>query len=315
MIEYHFSSSELESGLGTFCEKGITTISVRDPVITTNKERLLRFIKQIQKKEDSVLFDFYLDYTFLDRDIINALGAIYASVLIPLSMTDKKSFSKKIMLLNEIGLVFGFSVDLDSKVNCTSLKAFRELLDFAISLYPNHIFFDDSSLLQTAALSKTDIASIKKFFFACDVFYSSGRAVPWFSAVLHPLRIKPSFFFNDFAEWQECNNCSLNKGFNLDTATHKEIETMQLIFLKLKYEEKKLAHIFTAASDLIRLHGAFSRVVSGEKEEMVDVSYHPEDLLSPSIMDLLRFCEEVCMEPCRLTVFLTDEGPDFIVKS
>ena len=79
MTEFHFSSSELETGLGTFSEKGITTISVRDPSITANKDRFLRIIRTVQKKESSVLFDFYLDYSFIVRDIVAALSAIYSS--------------------------------------------------------------------------------------------------------------------------------------------------------------------------------------------------------------------------------------------
>jgi len=315
VTEYHFSSSELETGLGTFSEKGITTISVRDPSITANKDRFLRFIKMVQKKENSVLFDFYLDYSFLDKAVVSALSSIYSSVLLPLSMSDKKSFSKKIMLLNDAGLVFGFDIVLNSEINCTSFKAFRDLLDFSISLFPNHLFIDDSALTQTALLSKTDIASIKRTVFACDVFYSSGRAVPWFSAVLFPLRIKPSFFFLDFAEWQDCNNCSAESGFNPEKAEHKEIEIMQTVFLKLKYEEKKLQHLFTPAYDLLRLHGAFSRAVSEGESCSLDLSYHPDDILSPSAMDLVRFCEEVCMEPCRVAVFITDEGPDYTAET
>jgi hypothetical protein len=315
VTEYYFSSSELETGLGTFSEKGITTISVRDPSITANKDRFLRFIRTVQKKESSVLFDFYLDYSFIDRDIVAALSSIYSSVLLPLSLSDKKAFSKKIMLLNDAGLVFGFEIVLNSEVNCTSFKAFRDLLDFSINLFPNHIFIDDSSLVQTALLSKTDIASIKRTVFACDVFYSSGRAVPWFTAVLFPLRIKPSSFFLDFAEWQDCNNCSAGSGFDPEKSAHKEIEIMQTVFLKLKYEEKRLQHLFTSANDLLRLHGAFSRAVSEGESGILELSYHPDDILSPSAMDLVRFCEEVCMEPCRVSVFITDEGPDYTVET
>lgn len=313
MTEYHFSSQELENGLGTFSAKGITSVSVRDESITANKDRFLRFVKAVQKKESSVLFDFFLDYTFIDKDIISALSSIYSSILLCPVTTDKKGFTKKVMPLNDAGLLFGFEIILNTTTNCSSLKIFRELLDFSISLYPNHIFFDDSSLSQTALLSKNDIASIRRAVFACDTFYSSGRAVPWFSAVLFPLKIKPSFFFLDFAEWQECNNCSFSDGFNPDNAEHYDIETMQTVFLKLKYEEKKLMHVYTAAADLVKMHGAFSRAVTTGKKTQTDLSYHPDDILSPCAMDLVRFCEEVCMEPSRVEVFLTDEGPDYTV--
>ncbi len=257
------------------------------------------------------MFDFFLDYTFIDKDIILALSSIYSSVLLGPTLAEKKAFSKKVMLLNNAGLVFGFEIILDKAKNCTSLKMFRELLDFSISLYPNHIFFDDSSLSQTASLSKNDIMLIKRSIFACNTYYSLGRAVPWFSAVLFPLRIRPSFFFSDFAEWQECNNCSFSDGFDPNTADHCDIETMQALFLKLKYEEKKLMHLYAAAVDLLKIHGAFSRVLVSGKKTQIELSYHPDDILSPCAMDIARFCDEVCMEPSRVEVFLTDEGPDY----
>ena len=37
----------------------------------------------------------------------------------------------------------------------------------------------------------------------------------------------------------------------------------------------------------------------------------PKDLLSEEAMDLDGFCENVCMEECKVHVFAGDEGPDF----
>ncbi|MDE5776359.1 MAG: hypothetical protein K2H67_05725, partial [Treponemataceae bacterium] len=124
---------------------------------------------------------------------------------------DKKLFSKKAVLLNDADLVFGFLADFAISPR-DSIKFFRERLDFAMTLYPNHIEFpqiysDEREEKCTATFSSQDISYAQRLAFAAEIFYSCGRAVPWFNSVLKPLKISPSNFFSDFAEWQICNNC------------------------------------------------------------------------------------------------------------
>ena len=42
-------------------------------------------------------------------------------------------------------------------------------------------------------------------------------------------------------------------------------------------------------------------------------SYHPDDLLSEEAFDLAAFCDNVCMEECRVKVFAGEYGPDYEV--
>ena len=160
-------------------------------------------------------------------------------------------------------------------------------------------------------LSTQDIKKIQELSFASEVFYSVGRAVPWFLAAIQPLRLRPSQFFQDFSEWQRCNNCSKDKNFVPEKVSHQEIEKMQLLFLKLKCEEKHLHSIFFPLKDLVCLHGAFSRCVFEGEESTLELSYHPEDILSPIAMDLIKFTEEVCLENHNVRIFLTDFGPNY----
>lgn len=228
---------------------------------------------------------------------------------------DKKLFSKKAALLNDADLVFGFLADFAISPR-DSIKFFRERLDFAMTLYPNHIEFpqiysDEREEKCTATFSSQDISYAQRLAFATEIFYSYGRAVPWFNSVLKPLKISPSNFFSDFAEWQICNNCGFKSREKVAALSHKEIEKMQLLFLEEKYDEKNLRHVFPAVRDAVLLNGAFSRLAGEGEECSLELSFNPDDLLSPAAMDLPAFCENICMEKCRVKIFAGDEGPDY----
>ncbi len=228
---------------------------------------------------------------------------------------DKKLFSKKAALLNDANLVFGFLADFAISPN-DSIKSFCERLDFAMTLYPNHVEFpqiysDEREERRSATFSSQDISYAQGLAFAAEIFYSCGRAVPWFNSVLKPLKISPSNFFSDFAEWQICNNCGFKSREKVASLSHKEIEKMQLLFLEEKYDEKNLRHIFPAVRDAVLLNGAFSRLEGEGEECSISLSFSPDDLLSPAALDLSAFCENVCMEKCRVKIFAGDEGPEY----
>ena len=137
---------------------------------------------------------------------------------------DLKDFSRKIALLNDSGIVFG--LDLMYGLPGDTLSTFRSSLDYAVGLYPNNL-----EIFRLAVLPGTDLAdraaelslkhdpkppylveSTPKFpaqdleraallARACDVFYTQGRAVTWFLSMLHSVKLKPSQFFQDFADY------------------------------------------------------------------------------------------------------------------
>ena len=235
----------------------------------------------------------------------------------PALLFDKKLYSSKARLLNEAELVFGFDMAWALQKGDT-FKAFRDRLDFAVSLYPNHIEFaqfaggeEEIFPAPTGVFSSKDIDFARGMAFACRTFYTAGRAVPWFNAVLSALRIMPSAFFADFDEWQQCNNCSMDTGFVPEDVPHSEIEKMQLKFLEQKFLEKHKGELYTAVSDLVRLHGAFSRLAEEGEECVLETNYNPDDILSPYAMNLASFTENVTMESCSVRVFNNGGMPDY----
>lgn len=88
---------------------------------------------------------------------------------------------------------------------------------------------------------------------------------------------------------------------------------MQLLFLDEKYEEKHCHSYITLMHDIVSLNGAMSRVAGEGEESQLVTSYNPDDLLSEEAYDLAAFCENVCMEECRVKVFAGEYGPDYEV--
>ena len=326
--EYKFSADELESQIPQLTAKKITELAVHDEKLSKDKKQLLRLMKSLAEYAPDVFVSFLIDASVIDREVVLAAQKIYCSFDIPLEIEkkgdkilfDKKFYSGKAKLLNDYGIVFGFYLTY-AVVPGDSLKAFMDRLDFAVQQYPNHIDFPQTengveALYEptvTGFFSAKDIRYARNVSFACKTFYSTGRAVPWMLSVLKPLKIYPSRFFADFAEWQLCNNCDYKSGFNPDSQNHKDIEKMQLVFLDEKYEEKHCQNMIPLVNDIVKINGAMSRVVCEGEDSVIETSYNPDDLLGPESFDLRGFFENVCMEGSRVKLFAGEDGPDYSV--
>ena len=327
MTEYKFKSAELESQIATLSEKGITEFSIHDASVAKDKRRVLKIINLIAQYAPDVFVSILTDASVIDREVAAAATQIFCSFDIPLEvhskggkiLFDKKFYSAKARLLNDFGLVFGFQLTY-AQVPGDSLKLFLDRLDFAVQQYPNHIDFaqtmnseEEKTAKVTGFFSAQDIRYARDVAFSCRTFYTSGRAVPWFLSVLKPLRIYASRFFADFAEWQRCNNCDYRSGFVPEAVPHKEIEKMQMLFLEQKYEEKGQHSLILLVKDIVAINGAMSRVAGEGEESTIVTSYNPDDLLSEEAVNLSSFCENVCMEECKVRIYADEEGPTYEV--
>ena len=320
--EYNFDLSNLDSELASFSKKGITEFALHDERFSSDKKALAEFMRKAARLAPEVYYSIPIKAEILDAEIVGLLQELFCSVDVIMRgelgkkyFLDKKLFSKKAALLNNSGLVFGFLMDW-ARAEGDSVKGFRDRVDFALPLYPNHIDFEQLYSAQkeaksTAIFSSQDIAWARDVAFAISVFYSNGRAVPWFNSVLKPLKIAPSKFFSDFAEWQRCNNCGYDEREKTLAASHKEIEKMQIIFLEEKYSEKRLEHLIPLVTDLVKVNGAFSRL-EGEGEECeLKLNFNPDDWMSPAAFDIASFADNVCMEDCRIKIFAANGQPDY----
>lgn len=326
--EYRFSADELEASLKTFSQKGITELFVNDEAMSNDKKRLIRFLSAVESDAGDLFVSIKVNPNVIDGAVCKKCAEVNCSLEIPLVVEkkgaaflfDKKNYAKKCTSLNTFELVFGFQIFYADFAGDT-LKSFCERLDFAVSQFPNHIDFPQTeegafstNAYTSGVFSGGDIRFARNIAFACRTFYSSGRAVTWFNSVLRPLRIKPSKFFTDFAEWQRVNNCDFKSGFSPEDSTHREIEKMQLLFLQMKYEEKGVSALFPVVKDIVRINGALSRLVSDGEECELALQYSPDDLFGPESMDVERFANDVCMESSHVRIFDNGGEPDYMVK-
>lgn len=338
--EYSFNRENLEDALKTFAQKKITEFYVHDEKLASDKKLLIHFLKSALREAPDVYYNIRINADIIDNEVIQNALELFCSFEITLTesknnieqkdkkvfLFDKKLYSKKAALLNNAGVVFGFDLDF-ALSHGDSFKAFRDRVDFALTLYPNHIDFpqlesdgfqkggdQNENLLKekcTGTYSSQDISYSKKIAAAVKIFYTLGRAVPWFNIVLNPLKIAPSKFFSDFAEWLECNNVPLFNSDKNEKLSHREIEKMQLLFLEMKFEEKHKEHLFVIAHDIVSLYGAFSRVDQENEETVLNLSFNPDDLLSPASLNLASFSDNVCMEECRIKVYAGEQAPEY----
>ncbi len=323
-------SGELLEKLPQLYQSGITEFFVHDRTLASDRKALLSLADLVAETCPDLFISLPVEARIIDPDLLEKLSDLFVSIEIPLEGElkngslglNKKLYKAKAALLNQAGLVFGFSMGWGVQEGDT-FRAFRDRLDFATSLYPNHIDFPQfapSSANGTASgttpkptgtYSSKDLDFSRTMAFACRTFYTAGRAVPWFNQIVAALKITPSTLFADADEWQQCNSCSYYTEFVPEDAEHTELERMQLTFLKEKFEEKHKTQLWTAAEDLIRLNGAMSRVVEEGEESQLELTYSPDDLLSPAAADLARFCDSVTEEPCTVKIFDGRDGPDY----
>ncbi len=341
-----FPLERLEKELDLFARKKVPQLFVLDPTFNADHDRALKLLRLMAKKLPDAHYQFEVRAECMDKQLAEAFTNLSCSLQIGLQSAnpevlkninrtfDRKTFSRKVALLNDYGLVFGF--DLIYGLPGDTLPSFKDSIDYALSLYPNHLELFRLSVLPGTALyeqavkfglkfdskppyhvqcspkfSQGDLLKAEHLAFACNVFYSAGRAVTWFLSLLHPLKIRPSQFLADFAEWQRCNNCARNTGFDPCAQPHIEIERMQLSFLQFKYEEKNLSFALPAVRDVVRLNGAVARACGEGEETVLDLSYDPDAIFAGEAMDIIAFADEACMENCRVRIFVGADGPDY----
>ena len=321
-----YSVSDLIKSLPEFEKKGITEVILHGESLSRDKRQISELVDSVLENYPELFISIPLDVNILDQSLADKLYSLNVSIEIPLKgivkngnlLFDKKLYSGRAKLLNERGMVFGFSLSFASQ-DGDSFKAFRDRLSFAISLYPNHIDFpqfeENPFPKSTGFFSSKDIEFAREMAFACRTFYTCGRAVPWFLSALKALKMDATSFFADFSEWQQCSSCSFDSLFLPEDSSHAEIEKMQLTFLKEKFEEKHKEDLFPVMNDIVRLNGAFSRLAGEGEVSVIKTSYNPDDILSPLSLDIARFADEVTLEESSVKIFENEGQVDYKILS
>lgn len=328
--------------LDFFIRSGVDQVFVLDPTYNIDTKRALEMLLYIKKNAPDIFFHFECRPEFIDRPLANAFADIPCSLQIGLQSSDekvlaavnrtfdKKKFVRNVGFLNDVGAVFGF--DLIYGLPSDNLSGFMRSMDFALSLYPNHLeifclavlpgtdLFDQSAELKlqfmakppyhiqsTPNFSSDDLYDAERLANACSLFYTRGRAVSWFLALLKPLKQTSSSFFADFSLFLEEKKIVLPElCTQTDVSTQAKVSAqiirLQKDFVQGQYIKKKLRNLLPFVDNLISLNGAIAAFMADGTESQLPLTYHPDDLLSPYAQDPRYFVENAESFPCRVEV-------------
>ena len=282
----HFSLARIEAELRLFASKSVNQIFVLDSTFNQDQRRAKAILHLIRKIAPQIHYHFEVRSEFLDREMAELFAGITCSLQIGLQSSDpqvlrrvgrsfnRQDFISRTMLLNETGAVFGF--DLIYGLPGDTLNGFQKSLDFALRLYPNHLdIFPLAILPGTALAERTTLECLqhlphppytvtgsptftpacldtaRKLAMACDIFYTRGRSVAWFNAVIKVLAVSSSQFLQQFGKWLEQQPKACADEAEL---SDKQIWQMQRAYLSRCFGTGKLRRLLPVVLDLADYH-------------------------------------------------------------
>jgi len=275
----------LEAELDLFQASGVSEVFVLDPTFNYSKPLAKKILSLIAERAPEVQFFFECRAEFLDVEMAALFAALNCTLQIGLQSAhvavlknidrtfNRKLFEPKVLLLHEAGVAYGF--DLIYGLPGDTLDGFKESLDFAMSMAPNHLDLFLLSVLPGTRLSETaagfalehqvdspysvtrsptfgpdDLAQAGRIARACDVFYNHGKAVPWFDLVLSALRMAPSEVFERFAD-------------ALEASSTDDVIELQRDFVRALFQERDADLVGSLAADLITYFGHSAALMDG----------------------------------------------------
>ena len=279
----------LEQELAYLVERGASQIFALDSTFNTDKKRAKHLLRLIRDRAPGVHFHFEVRHELLDKEQAALFAGLTCSVQIGLQSADpavaggvgrsfnRDDFTSKVMLLNNSGATFGF--DLIYGLPDDSFAKFREGLNFALSLYPNHLDIfplavlpgtkvahkaagigmrhlpePPYTLLESASFPLAEMEKARQLGGASDIFYSRGKAVAWFNGVARGLKLKPVELLELFADWLQRRIGRMPDEAELDD---QQIWQLQRRFLTGLCEQRKAQKLLPAALDCVDYHYAY----------------------------------------------------------
>lgn len=316
----------VEAELALFRASGIREVFVLDPTFNYHKAQAKKILRLIAERAPDIHFFFEVRSEFLDREMARLFAAIRCTLQIGMQSSrdqvlknisrsiDPEAFEAKVLLLHQAGVPYGF--DLIFGLPGDTLEGFRESVDFALSLVPNHLdtfclsVLPGTRLAETApglgleyqadnpyqviaspTFSREDMARAAAIAHGCDVFYNRGKAVPWFDIVLEALQMAPSELFERFAAFLE------NQGSDDLTRTQRD-------FIAALFEERGEALCGAIAADLVTYFGYSAELLDAPPDaeptyRQARFHHDPEEMLSQMQAGATRLEELVFSLPPR----------------
>jgi len=297
-----FSLARVEAELLHFAGHDVAQVFVLDSTFNQDKKRAKTILKLIKQYAPHVHFHFEVRSEFIDTEMARLFGEITCSLQIGLQSSDARvlkgvgrvfnraEFAARVALLNETGAVFGFDLMYGLPGDC--LDGFRQSIDFALGLYPNHLDIFPLALLPGTALASRavdlglqhlpappytllssptfcpeEMREAQQLAHACDIFYTRGKAVAWFNCVIKALGMTPSAFLGQFAEWLAIGRGSGITEADLDDA---EILHLQRDFLSDLFTSKQRLLLLPLVLDLVTYHHLYAAALLSSVPDLPD---------------------------------------------
>lgn len=309
-----FSMDRIEAELKHFVKCNVSQVFVLDSTFNQDSQRAKTILRLIRKRAPHIHFHFEVRNEFIDKEMAQLFAQITCSLQIGLQSSDpvvlkgigrafnRKDFEKRVAMLNEAGAVFGF--DLMYGLPGDTLKGFKDSIDFALGLYPNHLDIFPLAILPGTALasrskslglkhqtappytlisttdfSSSDMAWAAQLANACDIFYTRGKAVAWFNTIVHALKTTPSGFLEQFSEWLANESGRTVTEAELDD---DQIWQLQRRFLTKQFDTKQLKRLLPLALDLVDYHYHYAAALLSPPTVTPDESALPNVLEYPA---------------------------------
>ena len=328
------SRERIEAELEILRSAGVAEVFVLDPTFNARGAEALSLLALLEARGGGIRWNFEIRAELVDRAQARAFARLPCSLQVGLQSAhpevlatvgrslDRKKFAAKARLLDEEGLVYGF--DLIYGLPGDSLAGFKDSIDYALSLSPNHLDIFPLAVLPGTSLyesrkelaldsceeppyllrsspgfSVDDMEAARKLAASTRLFYSAGRAVPWFKAVLRPLGLGPSAFIG-----------MLDASQAEPGPDHRQIEEWQCAHVDRIYRSRHLERLIPAALDLIRYHGAWSRAFAEGESSILELKY-PLDLVeSPAMLEIGKIAAACRPRPGRVEIKPGRDGPE-----
>jgi len=250
-------------------------------------KRAKKILRMILKTAPLIHFTFEIRAEFIDREIAELFAGVHCTLQVGLQSAppevlaqvnrtiDRGKYAEQISLLNQAGVVFG--LDLIYGLPGDTPGGFRQSLNYALSLQPNHLdifplavipgtaLYDQANalslnslkdapytLISSPGFSEAGMAEAEGLKNACEIFYNRGGAAGCMFMALETLDRNPSDFLSDFATYLS----SCEQPLHL---TRAEITAMQSAFVKEQFLRHGKKTLFPVMEDIISIHGALNR--------------------------------------------------------
>jgi len=271
-----FSLERIEEELKWMSDNKISQVFVLDSTFNLDMKRAKIILGMIQKIAPDTHFHFEARSEFIDDELAFLFSSLKCSLQIGLQSSNPEilknvkrifnpeEFVNNIALLNDTGAIFGF--DLIYGLPGDSYNGFRDSLNFALSLFPNHIDifpmavlpgtplyqrkellnlrsqnYPPYKLIESSTFSEEDMEKAEKLAVACDIFYSRGRAVAWFQPVIEAVGLTPVELLEAFQGWLYNGSGELSDKFSDEEIWQLQRKFVQELFLENRKELSDIA--------------------------------------------------------------------------